>query len=362
MARITDAPPPFVTADLAALRQSLDEVVPAKRLDRNLLVATWNLRAFGGLTEDWQAGPDASPKRDLWSLLTITEIVSRFDVVAVQEVRGNIKALRHMLKALGPDWSFILTDVTKGTAGNDERMAFVFDARRVKPSGLAAELVLPPEWGGQAIDERARTRQFARTPYAVSFASIGRGYSATFILVTLHVLFGSKSADRVHELEAIAQWLAAEARDINAYDQNLIALGDFNIDRVGDPNYEAFVSTGLRIQPSSRLCLAPSSAGMTPAATTTKWRGSPVSRGHPHCPCATQTTAAVSTSWTRLSRAWVSIDRAFPGKSPITTRSGWSSWSSRTTTFPCQADRHNTTFGSHPCLCRNFAFERGLTT
>ena len=247
MARITDAPPLFVTADLEALRQSLDEVVPAKRLDRNLLVATWNLRAFGGLTEDWQAGPDASPKRDLWSLLTITEIVSRFDVVAVQEVRGNIKALRHMLKALGPDWSFILTDVTKGTAGNDERMAFVFDARRVKPSGLAAELVLPPEWGGQAIDERARTRQFARTPYAVSFASIGRGYSATFILVTLHVLFGSKSADRLHELEAIAQWLAAEARDINAYDQNLIALGDFNIDRVGDPNYEAFVSTGLRI-------------------------------------------------------------------------------------------------------------------
>ncbi len=148
---------------------------------------------------------------------------------------------------LGSNWSFILTDVTKGSAGNDERMAFVFDSRRVRPSGLAAELVLPPEWHGQAIDTLAGTRQFARTPYAVSFASTGRGYSATFILVTLHVLFGSEPTERVHELGAIAEWLAAEARNVNAYDHNLIALGDFNIDRKGDPNYEAFVSTGLRV-------------------------------------------------------------------------------------------------------------------
>lgn len=247
MAHITDPPPPAVLVDLNGLREELDEAVPAKRLDHNLLVATWNLRAFGGLTEEWEAGPDVTPKRDLHALLCISEIVSRFDVVALQEVRGNIKALRHMLKALGPDWSFILTDVTRGSAGNDERMAFVFDSRRVKPSGLAAELVLPPEWHGQAIDVLAGIEQFARTPYAVSFATAGRGYRRTFVLVTLHVLYGSQAADREPELRAIAEWLAQEARDVNAYDQNLITLGDFNIDRRDDPNYQAFVSTGLRV-------------------------------------------------------------------------------------------------------------------
>lgn len=247
MARITEAPPPEVVADIEVLKAALDDTVPAKRLDHNLLVATWNLRAFGGLTEEWHAGPDDSPRRDLHSLLAIAEIVSRFDVVALQEVRGNLKALRHMLKALGSDWSFILTDVTRGAAGNDERMAFVFDTRRVKPSGLAAELVLPPEWHGQAIADSAATRQFARTPYAVSFASTGRGYQRTFILVTLHVLYGSSASGRTGELKAIAEWLAAEARDVNAYDHNLIALGDFNIDRKDDPNYQAFVSTGLRV-------------------------------------------------------------------------------------------------------------------
>ena len=45
------------------------------------------------------------------------------------------------------------------------------------------------------------------------------------------------------ELTAIANWLADWAGDINAYDHNLIALGDFNIDRVGDPLYDAFTST-----------------------------------------------------------------------------------------------------------------------
>jgi hypothetical protein len=34
---------------------------------------------------------------------------------------------------------------------------------------------------------------------------------------------------------------------VNGFDQNLIALGDFNIDRAGDANYEAFISTGLRV-------------------------------------------------------------------------------------------------------------------
>ena len=63
----------------------------------------------------------------------------------------------------------------------------------------------------------------------------------------LHVLYGDASADRVPELKAIAEWMADWARDINAYDHNLIALGDFNIDRSGDALYEAFTSTGLTV-------------------------------------------------------------------------------------------------------------------
>ncbi|PAZ12899.1 hypothetical protein CLM62_27595 [Streptomyces sp. SA15] len=47
----------------------------------------------------------------------IAAVIRRFDVVAVQEVRGNLRALRYLLKVLGEDWAFILTDVTEGKAG-----------------------------------------------------------------------------------------------------------------------------------------------------------------------------------------------------------------------------------------------------
>lgn len=242
MPQITDTPPDEIQTELLQLRAALDRDIPAKSLDRNLLIATWNIRVFGDLTEKWQAEPDDTPKRDLHALRCITEIVSRFDVIAIQEVRANIKALRHMLKCLGSNWGLILTDVTKGSPGNGERLAFLFDRRRVNLSGLASELVVPLE---QLDDIRpnALEKQFARTPYAVSFFSEG----TTFILVTLHVLYGKRAAERVKELTAIAEWLSDWAKDMNAWDHNLIALGDFNIDRRGDTLYDAFVSTGLFI-------------------------------------------------------------------------------------------------------------------
>ena len=244
MSVITDRPPDNINTELEQLRGVLDQEIPRKVLDYNLLVATWNIRSFGNLTPKWAAGSNDSPKRDLHSLACIGEIISRFDVVAIQEVTSNIKALRHLLKYLGPNWGLILTDVTKGNPGNNERLAFVYDTRKVQLSGLACEIAVPKEQLDLGvISSDALDRQFARTPYAVSF----RSGEKTFILVTLHVLYGDRSSDRVPELTAIAQWLADWAKSINSWGHNFIALGDFNIDRHGDGLYDAFVSTGLNV-------------------------------------------------------------------------------------------------------------------
>lgn len=240
MALVLDPMPADVAAEHGEFSAALDAVVPARELDHNLLIATWNIRAFGDLTEKWHAEAGDSPRRDLRALVAIAELISRFDVVAVQEVRGNIRSLRHALKLLGPHWGLVLTDVTKGSQGNNERLAFVFDTRRVRPSGLACELVLPEDGGGGP--DGAGVRQFARTPYAVSFLA----GSSTFILVTLHVRYGDAPASRVAELTAIATWMAQWARQEREWGHNLLALGDFNIDRRGDALYEAFTSTGLR--------------------------------------------------------------------------------------------------------------------
>lgn len=232
-----------IRSEMETLRQKLDLDVPAKRdVSRNLLIATWNIKAFSSLTEKWLAGDDDSPKRDYRGLWAITEIISRFDVIALQEIKGDLKALRTMMKTLGSDWQFLMTDVTRGDAGNSERMGFIFDSRRVQLSGLAGELVIPEDG---VIGSGALQRQFARTPYAVSFIA-GKD---TFILTTLHVDFGANSAGRIPELTGIAEWLYEWAGQANSYGQNFIALGDFNIDRHGDALWQAFTSSGLTVPP-----------------------------------------------------------------------------------------------------------------
>jgi hypothetical protein len=84
-----------------------------------------------------------------------------------------------------------------------QRLVFLFDTRRLRPSGLAGELVVALE---EETDVTASDlqRQFARTPYAVSFTT-GRD---ELTLVVLHVLWGKNEAERVPELREIATWLA----------------------------------------------------------------------------------------------------------------------------------------------------------
>jgi hypothetical protein len=203
MPAVTDQPPAAVRARVASLNNALDATVPGKVAHTNLLIATWNLRAFGGLTNKWTSTGTDSPKRDWAAIHEIAAVIARFDIVAVQECRDDLTALRALLSVLGPTWGVMMTDVTKGDDGNHERLAFLFDTARVKPNGLACELVVPVETDPAKIKPSAFNRQFTRTPYAVSF---GAG-AVTVVLVTLHVIWGAPT-DRVGELRGIAQWLA----------------------------------------------------------------------------------------------------------------------------------------------------------
>lgn len=232
------SPPKGVADELAKLNTELDRVIPAKA-PANLLVGTWNVRDFDKVTAKWRSQPGDSPIRDYSNIAAIAAIVSRFDIAAIQEVRESAQGFLLMMAALGPEYAFLVTDVTEGKRGNNERLAFVFDSSRVHPSGLACELVVAAQQAGISPD--VLQGQFARTPYAVSFAR----ESGSLTLVTLHVTYGAAPADRIAELTEIAQWLARWAKKGDPWGSSLIALGDFNIDRKGDALYDAFTSTGL---------------------------------------------------------------------------------------------------------------------
>jgi len=178
------------------------------------------------VTEKWRSEQDDSPRRDLFDLRCIAEVVSRFDVVAIEEAREDLSALSLVLEALGETWGLIATDVTRGRAGNSERLVFVFDTRRLKPSGLAGELVVAIE---EETDLTATVldRQFARTPYAVSFEA----GAEELTLVILHVIWGDDEQKRADELREIATWLADWPNRESTWSKNLITLGDFNVNR-----------------------------------------------------------------------------------------------------------------------------------
>jgi endonuclease/exonuclease/phosphatase family metal-dependent hydrolase len=225
--------PTEVRAEVERLADAVVAQVPAKTAD-NLLIATWNLRAFGSLTPAWNAAAGSSPKRDWRAVALIAAVVSSFDVVAVQEVRRDITALRFLIAQLGPGWRLVTSDVTVGDEGNDERLTFIYDATRVQPSGLVGEIVLPRELNQPA-------RQFARSPYAVSF----RRGELEFILTTAHIVWGDRPEQRLPEITDLAKWMRRWADRRNDWNVNLLVLGDFNLDRLGNPLFDAFVATGL---------------------------------------------------------------------------------------------------------------------
>ena len=96
-------------------------------------LATWNLREFGKKNYGG---------RSYEALYYTAEIISHFDLIALQEIRSDLTEFRALLRLLGPSWDFIATDVTDGRAGNDERMVFLYNRDTVQFRNIAGELTL----------------------------------------------------------------------------------------------------------------------------------------------------------------------------------------------------------------------------
>ena len=71
MPTIFEKPPVEIIENLQLLSNVLDIKIPPKKIDKNLLIASWNIRAFGNLTRKWVSVKGDSPKRDLHSVLVI---------------------------------------------------------------------------------------------------------------------------------------------------------------------------------------------------------------------------------------------------------------------------------------------------
>ena len=152
----------------------------------------------------------------------IAEIIGQFDLVCVIELRDNLDELLTVLGYLGPTWKAIFSDYDMDAGGNRERLAYVYDERAARFTGLAAEAGAPrKKVGGEYLPEIS----FWRSPFMASF----QAGDFDFILLSAHIRWGEGEQERVKELALLADWVDKRVKEKHGWDKDIIVMGDFNI-------------------------------------------------------------------------------------------------------------------------------------
>ena len=210
------------------LKSALAAQIPKRRKDQNLLIASWNIKEFGHTK---QRLPEA--------YFYLAEIISHFDLVVIQEVKSTLKDLSIIMRLLGSDWEYLVSDITSGKKGNSERSAYLYNKKRVRLSGLAGELVLWDE-----ITADSKVKQLKRTPYLTGF----RAGWKSFAMLSVHLQPNDDKKSVAFRKEEARLLLKALKRKIKEHwTSRVVIAGDFNFYHSKDgPTVELFNKAGFR--------------------------------------------------------------------------------------------------------------------
>jgi endonuclease/exonuclease/phosphatase family metal-dependent hydrolase len=229
-----------LAAQVAALRDYRKNK-PGRQIPRksskSLLLGTWNIANLGvqdRLDSDYAL---------------MAEMISWFDLVAVQEVNDDLRGIEAIHVKLPARYDLLFSDAS----GNQERQAFLYDSRKISRLREVGRVSIPPSDLPRikVSGDSTGFRGFDRGPYLASFES----GSFRFGLLNVHLFYGSKKASdvtrRVLETFAVAWWADKTHRDALSYVDDVVPLGDFNLPKAqaGDRIFDALVSLGLQLPP-----------------------------------------------------------------------------------------------------------------
>ena len=103
----------IIAEERQALMKLMDEgpyLIPKRQIDENILIATWNIQHFSG-------------KKSRRAIQYIADICERFDIIALQEVKTDLRGLSKLQELLPGNYKILVSDPT----GNYERFAFLYD-------------------------------------------------------------------------------------------------------------------------------------------------------------------------------------------------------------------------------------------
>lgn len=219
-----------IAQERKALMKLMDEgpfKVPKRQVDENILIATWNVQQF-------------SNKKTERAIQYIADICERFDIVALQEVKTDLRGLSRLQELLPGNYKILVTDPT----GNYERFAFLYDKRTVINTGLVCEI------GFTVSGETHKGYQLHRMPYCASF----RAGRFDFVIVTAHIYFGKKEEGRLQrekEIKKLVEYVGRRSHTARTkvFDRDFFVVGDFNVEEAGDQFFEALISKGFKMPP-----------------------------------------------------------------------------------------------------------------
>ena len=243
-----------------------------ERRTKSIVIGTFNIRKLGSVE-----------KRSPQAMSFLARICERFDLLAVQEVMDTLDGLRHLRDALGDDYGMVVSDVTggifnredviMGKRGNNERLAFLFNWKRIRRTELASDISYDRtdvvggifrrrtqysetwekhhhdigEWEekckqAQSAGKRRPAKPpielpafltFIRQPHCASFEVVSKAKDSPprFLAVNAHLLYGTNRDERRWEFEALIDWLTIRAKNAaKMYYPNIVMLGDCNLE------------------------------------------------------------------------------------------------------------------------------------
>ncbi len=261
--------------------QSADDFGLPERRDDSVVLGGFNIRKLG-----------AVDKRSAQSWEFLKKIILRFDLIAIQEVMDDLSGLEHLMSLLGDDYGMVVSDITgtkPGSAGNTERLGFLFNWKRIQRTALASDITFDRseiasnlyshrstfskawtvhtkklrEREDKAEKKRAQGKKapakppielprfvsFIRQPHCVSFRIKGTANATPFefLIINAHLLYGKNKKEREWEFRALLEWLTIRAKYIDKlYHPNLLLLGDCNLDFDSIPNMREEVDAFLK--------------------------------------------------------------------------------------------------------------------
>ncbi|MCK4790348.1 MAG: endonuclease/exonuclease/phosphatase family protein [Desulfobacteraceae bacterium] len=211
-----------------ALMKLMDEgpcEIPKRQVDENILIATWNIEQF------------SNNKRSR-ALQYIADICERFDIIALQEIKTDLRGLSRLQKLLPGSYRILVSDPT----GNYERLAFLYDKRTVVNTGLVCEI------GFKVPAKTHQGYQLHRMPYCASF----RAGRFDFVIASAHIYYGKTDKERAQREEEIKMlvdfiYRRSKTERNKVFDRDFFVVGDFNIEKAGDDFFNALVSEGFKM-------------------------------------------------------------------------------------------------------------------